>query len=581
MKSQQWKNILDGLDQDIVDHAAKRFADTDSDEDEEYPDDSRAREYRNLSPRKRRGGLIIGIGSVAAAAAVTGVVLINSTVKHIDLQSAAHSAPGAVLKSPGITEEGGSTAPFGSYSYDNGTHFDVADSLEELDRMPGNFSAELLPVFNEYFFGVWSGEGHSITLSEGADSAFGEDYTCTGIVTDSTGCYMGAHGGVQDDLWFVPENDRDKLYIYRSVEFSDGFLVRDGKGGIMCERTEEYDRSGVPTDYTVLGYFGREKLAYDLGMTTDELFSRVELDTYEGSEAGRAHWYRESGGYSSPWDKVLVKEQDPSLILMTMAFTQSDESSRIMYFDLTWTATDAGGWELTNVTKSKDVFARSVYDLKSSLNVSDLDIFESYFRGTWVTYLYEMTLDYSSDIFSGATPCGGFYAGEDGWCMYRLTSPVSSDWASVEVYFIPYDDPTVMYLYETDKLGYASSEGYTLVFTRDDYSSSELDMSHMSWLGLQRFMLDQNYISDDSTFSDAIYAAIADCRNELWSDENYSGSAEEFGGYKIEEYGNGYRFSFQQFDAENNSRWVTVVLRRADNGWEMQPADGITEDISG
>ena len=106
-------------------------------------------------------------------------------------------------------------------------------------------------------------------------------------------------------------------------------------------------------------------------------------------------------------------------------------------------------------------------------------------------------------------------------------------------------------------------------------------MSHMSWLGLQRFMLDQNYISDDSTFSDAIYAAIADCRNELWSDENYSGSAEEFGGYKIEEYGNGYRFSFQQFDTENNSRWVTVVLRRADNGWEMQPADGITEDISG
>lgn len=72
MKSQQWKNILDGLDQDIVDHAAQRFADSDSDEDGEYPDDSRAREYRNISPRKRRGGLIIGIGSVAAAAAVTG-----------------------------------------------------------------------------------------------------------------------------------------------------------------------------------------------------------------------------------------------------------------------------------------------------------------------------------------------------------------------------------------------------------------------------------------------------------------------------------------------------------------------------
>ena len=53
MNSQQWKNVLDQLDEDIVNSAAERLSSAESDEDpSQYPVDSSPREYKNISRKK-------------------------------------------------------------------------------------------------------------------------------------------------------------------------------------------------------------------------------------------------------------------------------------------------------------------------------------------------------------------------------------------------------------------------------------------------------------------------------------------------------------------------------------------------
>ena len=42
-----------------------------------------------------------------------------------------------------------------------------------------------------------------------------------------------------------------------------------------------------------------------------------------------------------------------------------------------------------------------------------------------------------------------------------------------------------------------------------------------------------------------------------------------------------YRLMFQVFDQDNNSQWLSVVLRFADGAWELLPADGIAAETVG
>lgn len=245
-----------------------------------------------------------------------------------------------------------------------------------------------------------------------------------------------------------------------------------------------------------------------------------------------------------------------------------------------WFLTDAGYWDLQNVQKSRDVFALTADDLRVTLRQSDLDIFEQYFAGIWTSDMEELALNYSQDIFSVSNVCGGFYADEDGWYMYQLMGSAAEPY--IQVYYIPYDDPFTMYLYEPDNFGYAMQDNYLAVYTHTDSGLDEPVTWHMSWLGLQRWILDKAGSSDENSLADAIYSALTVIWNDSMSADNYDGSGDSFEGYVMEELSSvKYRLMFQVFDQDNNSQWVSVVIRFADGAWELLPADGIAAETVG
>lgn len=579
MNSQQWKNVLDQLDEDIVNSAAERLSSAESDEDpSQYPADSSPREYKNISRKKKRGGLFIGIGSVAAAAAVTGIVLVRNVPVQ---QETSELTDGASFKAASAVT---TTAPSPLVVEDAAglvSSF-TAEQGHDIDVFPAGFSGASLTLFEEYFYGAWTGEETTIDLCYSANSAFGGDYTCTGIDQTDGGCYMGAQDGTQYDLWYVrPDDNSGMMYIFRNVSLSDGVIQYNDDGTISCGSTESFQLSSTsPDEYNTIGYFGKVKLADNLGMTPEALYSQATLDTYAGSDAGEAHWIRSESGYSSPWDKVVLKSKAEDSIVMSMAFTQSDDPLRTMYFDMYWYLTDSGEWALQDVQKSRDVFALTADDLRVTLTLSDLDIFEMYFAGTWASDTEEFVLSYSQDIFNGIDCCGGFYTDQDGWYMYQLIDATETPYT--QVYYVPYSDPFTMYLYEPDIYGYAAQENYLAEYTHTDSGLDELDTSHMSWIGLQRWILDTQTASGDDTLSAAVYSAFSDIGNDYSNAGNYNGGGDAFGGYAVEELSSGsWRLTFQLFDQENNSQWVSVVLKNADNQWELLPADGITADTVG
>lgn len=578
MNSQQWKNVLDQLDEDIVNSAAERLSSAESDEDpSQYPVDSSPREYKNISRKKKRGGLFIGIGSVAAAAAVTGIVLVRNVPVQ---QEASELKDGASLKAASAM----TTAPSPLVIEDAAEHVSsfTAEQGHDINEFPAGFSGASLTLFEEYFYGAWTGEETTIDLCYSANSAFGGDYTCTGIKQTDAGCYMGAQSGTQYDLWYVrPDDNSGMMYIFRNVSLSDGVIQYNDDGTISCGSTESFQLSSTsPDEYNTTGYFGMLKLADDLGMTPEALYSQAELDTYAGSDAGEAHWIRSESGYSSPWDKVVLKSKSEDNIVMSMAFTQSDDSLRTMYFDMYWYLTDSGEWALQDVRKSRDVFALTADDLRVTLTLSDLDIFEMYFAGTWASDTEEFVLSYSQDIFNSTGYCGGFYTDQDGWYMYQLMDPTETPYT--QVYYVPYSDPFTMYLYEPDIYGYAAQDNYLAVYTHTDSGLDEPVTWHMSWLGLQRWILDNAGSSDENSLADAIYSALTAIGNDSMSAYNYDGSGDSFEGYVMEELSSEkYRLMFQVFDQDNNSQWLSVVLKKVDDQWELLPADGITVDTAG
>lgn len=577
MNSQQWKNVLDQLDDDIVDSAAERFNGADAAEEHSaFQEDNKPREYKNNSSRKRFGGLFIGLGSVAAAAAVTGIVLVRNLPAVQDVTPLSEGAELKAVSSVSSTaiEIQEPVALVSSYT-----------ATERLEVMPSAFTSDDFALFDKYFNGYWTNENSSIMLDYSAGSPFGEDYTCTGIERISNGCYMAAQNGSQYDLWYVSSEDNSgMMYIYRNVSLTDGMIQYNDDGTISCGSTESFRLSGAsPDKYNTLGYFGKLKLAYDLGMTPEALYTQVELDTYAGTDSGEAHWLRSDGGYSSPWDKVVLKEQNDSSIVMSMAFSMQDQPESITYFDLYWVPTDGETWALDNVRRSNDLFVWTAQDLRESLTLSDLDIFEMYYSGKWSAGSDEITLSYSQDIFTPNNICGGFYAGDDGLFMFDLiTVPESAEEAYTQVYFIPYDDPFTMYMYEPDIFGYAMQDNYLAMYSHTDSSLDELDTVRMSWLGLQRWILDTDGASGEGTLSKAVYSAFTDIGNADINVNNYNGSGDPFEGYVIEELSSGkYRLTFQLFDKENKSQWVSVVLQLIDNNWEVLPVDGITTDTEG
>ena len=566
MDPQLWKNVLDDLDEDIVNSAAERFGNAHyTDESpESYPADNEPTIYSYPEKKKSRRRLWAGIGAGAAAVACVAAV-VGVTMKCRPVQNIVQPlSDGASMK----TSSAQSTAAL---------EVKDAAALESsftspilLEDFTQGFSAPELTLFTEYFYGEWAGDNFTVLLSWSADSAFGGDYICTGIGQTDEGCYMGAYDGSKYDLWFVPENDRGTLYIYRGVSVIDGTIQRDSYG-IVCESTDTLSISSSPEEGSVLGYFGRMRLADSMGMTADMLFNKTQLETYEGSESGADTWTR-AESYEPIWDKVVLRSQTDNDVKMSMAFTNSENITQ--YFDIDWTTNDDGVWYLYSLEKSMDVFARTADDLKVTLTLSDLDIFENYFYGDWTSESRDLTLSYAQDIFGAGTYCGGFYAGTDGWSMYSYSGE------KVQVYYISYSDPFTMFLYEPDKFGYAAQGDYIAEFTHEDYGYAALDTSNLSWLGLQRWILDTDSATDETSLAHTVYSSMKQNRNDLWSDE--FSTAGLFEGYKINALSDSkYQFMFQQFSTDGEFQWVTMVLSFTDNAWEVLPADGISVEVSG
>ena len=129
-------------------------------------------------------------------------------------------------------------------------------------------------LFDEYFYDVWemtddeSGEVVDIQLGYGDSSIFGRGngYTCLGTIKTSDGCYMVAVGGGQYDLWFVPENDRNSLFVDCDVQIVDDQVVYEDSM-IKCAATVIFSGYGTEKleEDGSLGYFGQEKLAQKIG----------------------------------------------------------------------------------------------------------------------------------------------------------------------------------------------------------------------------------------------------------------------------------------------------------------------------
>ena len=154
MDPQHWKNILDGLDEDIVDSAAERFggARYSDDSPETYPADDKPMVYVYPEKKRSRRHLWAGIGTGAAAAAVVavaaGVSLINRQPQ----------IGGMVPLSQGTAQKTSSTAP-------SSTTLEIRGAAElestftistQIEAIPSGFSAAELTLFQEYFYGVWA-----------------------------------------------------------------------------------------------------------------------------------------------------------------------------------------------------------------------------------------------------------------------------------------------------------------------------------------------------------------------------------------------------------------------------------------
>lgn len=316
MKAESWKKIIDDLDDDIVDSAAERLSKSEHstvDDMEAFTHDGKPTEYKYPSERKKHRGLYIGIGSAAAAAAVAGFVLLNN--------SGLVMSPNPVLTAESSSAETYATTPFVAY-----VEKSAPDTQSELVSIQTDGIDFIL--FDEYFYGVWemtddeSGEVVDIQLGYGDSSIFGRGngYTCLGTIKTSDGCYMVAVGGGQYDLWFVPENDRNSLIVYCDAQIEDGQVVYEDSM-IKCADTVIFSGYGTEKleEDGSLGYFGQEKLAQKMGLTTEYLFEEPAMSestsVYPEDGSTAKNWVRtyELRGtnirlVSQSSDKVVVTE---------------------------------------------------------------------------------------------------------------------------------------------------------------------------------------------------------------------------------------------------------------------------------
>lgn len=562
MKADSWKKIIDGIDEDIVDSAAERLSKPEHstvDDMEAFTHEGKPTEYKYPSERKKHRGLYIGIGSAAAAAAVAGFVLLNN--------SGLVMSPNPVLTAESSSAETYATTPFVAYVEKSAP--DTQSELVSIQTDGIDFD-----LFDEYFYDVWemtddeSGEVVDIQLGYGDTTIFGEHgytYDCLGTILTGEGCYMIAAGEGQYDLWFVPENDRNSLIVYCDAQIEDGQVVYEDSM-IKCAGTEIFSGygTGKPQEDGSLGYFGQEKLAQKMGLTTEYLFEEPAM-----SESTSV--YPEDGSTAKNWVRTyelrgtnirLVSQSSDKVVVSELM--EDSNSGAGEWFDITWTYS-GGEWLTTGYAVSEIMPFSDTYEY---LDKNKFQTFEDMFAGTWLENSTgaELTMDYTEDPFEPGDHIFIYYI-YHGMALFCVGAQGNT------AYYIPDDEPDVMYQYAaTEKSGNVVKRSeYTNVYTRRDGEFTPIDEAAVSRLGVIGF---KKYLNTYSELGDVMNNLILEKYDSIWSHAFYMPGVSSFGGYTVIQTGDGsYIFTYQEYNRDTGAdRWVTYTITNTIKGWFTERA---------
>ena len=562
MKAESWKKIIDDLDDDIVDSAAERLSKPEHstvDDMEAFTHDGKPTEYKYPSERKKHRGLYIGIGSAAAAAAVAGFVLLNN--------SGLVMSPNPVLTAESSSAETYATTPFVAYVEKSAP--DTQSELVSIQTDGIDFD-----LFDEYFYDVWemtddeSGEVVDIQLGYGDTTIFGEHgytYDCLGTILTGEGCYMIAAGEGQYDLWFVPENDRNSLIVYCDAQIEDGQVVYEDSM-IKCAATVIFSGYGTEKleEDGSLGYFGQEKLAQKMGLTTEYLFEEPAMSestsVYPEDGSTAKNWVRT---YELRGTNIRLVSQSSDKVVVTELMEDSNSGAG-EWFDITWTYS-GGEWLTTGYAVSEIMPFSDTYEY---LDKNKFQTFEDMFAGTWQENSTgaELTMDYTEDPFEPGDHIFIYY-------IYHGMALFCAGAQGNTAYYIPDDEPDVMYQYAaTEKSGNVVKRSeYTNVYTRRDGEFTPIDEAAVSRLGVIGF---KKYLNTYSEHGDVMNNLILEKYDSIWSHAFYMPVVSSFGGYTVFQTGDGsYIFTYQEYNRDTGAdRWVTYTITNTIKGWFTERA---------
>lgn len=552
MNSHLWKTILDDLDEDIVNAAAERFgrAKFSGEEPSEYSPDSDPTEYSYSDGKKSRRRFIIGISSTAAAVAAGVFILRGVTMPQEVTQPLSGGETTEVSSVP--------DNPVDYIESQNDTDPELPAELET-----DGFSAAL---FEEYFYGLWGYPTADYNRPMGLsyqDSMFGYSAGRTLAKMERTpdGCYMLAQTDSGYEVWFVPENDRESLFVYRGVQVVNGTVMRRDNGEFICDSFIEHSYDGIPAENESdrLGYFGIEKLAEEMGVSAEWLLTQdIQF------EGGNAELWTRSGAIFPDFDNVFLLEQTDDSVTLCMAYVLTEDPEKQQYFDVTFERDSSGTWEMTTVQSGKLYFGD--VGLYSGLTKEGLTLFKQHFSDWWYSESDEypsIVLIYKDDIFTPAEPCSGIAEVTGGWAMRQQSD-------EGRIYYIPEDETQNMYLYIPDENGFAKRDEYAAVYERSGGAMGYAGSCRISWLGLERY----KFMHDDNPDGDSLASVI---ERALTQDIEIGGSAayytadmEGWDGYRIAEQSETLvLFSYQLFNAIGESCWVTQELVKQGANWTL------------
>lgn len=564
MKADSWKKIIDGIDEDIVDSAAEKLSRTEHSAGipGEFSDNGKTTEYR-YPAKKKRGGLYIGVGSAAAAAAVAGFLLLN----HAGLVM----SPQPMAASEDTAPETYATSTFATTTFGA----NLQKSVPEIQSKLVSIQTDGIDfdLFDEYFYDVWemtddeSGEVVDIQLGYGDSSIFGRGngYTCLGTIKTSDGCYMVAVGGGQYDLWFVPENDRNSLFVDCDVQIVDDQVVYEDSM-IKCAGTELFSGygTGKPQEDGSLGYFGQEKLAQKMGLTTEYLFEEPAMSestsVYPEDGSTAKNWVRT---YELRGTNIRLVSQSSDKVVVTELMEDSNSGAG-EWFDITWTYS-GGEWLTTGYAVSEIMPFSDTYEY---LDKNKFQTFEDMFAGTWLENSTgaELTMDYTEDPFEPGDHIFIYYI-YHGMALFCVGDQGNT------AYYIPDDEPDVMYQYAaTEKSGNVVKRSeYTNVYTRRDGEFTPIDEAAVSRLGVIGF---KKYLNTYSELGDVMNDLILEKYDSVWSHAFYMPGVSSFGGYTVIQTGDGsYIFTYQEYNRDTGAdRWVTYTITNTIKGWFTERA---------